>query len=224
MVRVQKLTRRFGNAVVLDGIDLEVDAGHCVALTGSKGAGRTTLLRVLAALHRPTSGQVEVAGVDVSRSPIEARARTMYVSSELPGATHLRASEYVDFVRHTRGRRASRLSTLDALRRADVPADADIDRLSPSMRMRLALTVALVVAPPLLLVDEPFASLDAFSRAHFTDWLTETRAGGTTIIASVRDGANAASLCDIEVRMDHGRIVSRVQRAPAGRAETTGAR
>jgi ABC-type multidrug transport system ATPase subunit len=212
MVRVQNLTHRFGETVALDGLDLTVAQGQCVALSGPRGAGRTTLLHLLAVLRRPSSGRIELAGIDAGRSPLAARAVTMYVGRDLPGSAHLRAHEYVDVVRRARRHttnRAPGIATLAALHRAGIDADANVDGLSPGMRQRLALTAALAVAPPALLLDEPFALLDADGRTRFVDWLAETRSLGMTLVAALNGDVERLALCDAVLTMERGRIVSR---------------
>jgi ABC-type multidrug transport system ATPase subunit len=219
IVRTRELVRRFGSTLALDGIDLEIARGERVGLSGPTGAGRTTLLQILAAVHPPSSGLVEIAGIDAGRFPFDARAFTMYVGRDLFASSRLRAAEYLDFVRHARGKdanRAARISTPAALRRAELPAGVSIDRLASGMRKRLALTAALVVGPPVLLLDEPFASLDD-DDSWFRDWLTETRSLGMTIMASINCRMHASVLCDTVLRMEQGRIVSRSTPAGAGR-------
>ena len=220
IVRTRELVRRFGGRVALDGIDLEVSRGERVGLSGPTGAGRTTLLQILAAVHAPSSGVVEIAGIDVGRSPFDARAFTMYLGSDLVASNRLRAVEYLDFVRQARGRdanRPARISTPAALRRAELSADACIDRLAIGMRKRLALTAALVVAPPVLLLDEPFASLDDEDDGWFREWLAETRSAGITIMGCINSRAPRVVPYDTVWRMEHGRIVSRLARPGAER-------
>lgn len=216
IVRTRELVRRFGSTVALDGIDLEVARGERVGLYGPTGAGRTTLLQILAAVHPPSSGVVEIAGIDAGRFPFDARAFTLYIGRDLVASNRLRAVEYLDFVRHARGKdanRPTRMSTPAALRRAELRADVSIDRLAVGMRKRLALTAALVVAPPVLLLDEPFSSLDDDDR-WFRDWLTETRSMGITIIGSSNSRVSGAVRYETVWFMEHGRIVSRL--APPG--------
>jgi ABC-2 type transport system ATP-binding protein len=211
-VRTRQLVRRVGRTVALDGIDLDVAAGESVALVGHNGSGRTTLLHILAALRPPTSGTVEIGGVDAARFPFEARLHATYVGAGLPAAARLRVREYLELVRVSRRGRAARWAgaTLDvALDRSALPADAAVDELSTGLRKRLALAAALVAAPGVLLLDDPFASLDADARNRFLGWLIEARAAGATIVAAVNDAADAAMLCDAILRMERGRIVSR---------------
>ena len=212
LVRTRQLVQRFGRTVALDGIDLDVAPGESVALLGPNGSGRTALLHVLAALRPPTSGTVEIAGVDAARFPFEARQHATYAGAGVPGAARLRVREYLEFVRVARRRRAARWAdaTIEvALDRSALPADAAVDVLSAGLRKRLALAAALLAGPSVLLLDDPFASLDVDAQRRFLSWLMEARAAGATIIAAVNDAADAAVLCGTMLRMERGRIVSR---------------
>jgi ABC-2 type transport system ATP-binding protein len=212
LVRTRQLVRRFGRTMALDGIDLDVAAGESVALLGHNGSGRTALLHILAALRPPTSGTVEIAGVDAARFPFEARLHATYVGAGVPAAAGLRVRECLELVRLSRRGRGARWpgATIDvALDRSALPADAAIDELSTGLRRRLALAAALVAPPRVLLLDDPFASLDADARRRFLGWLMEVRTAGATIVAAVNDAAEGATLCDTILRMERGRIVSR---------------
>jgi len=211
-VRARQVVRRFGRTTALDGIDLDIAQGESVALVGHEGAGRTTLLQILAALRPPTSGTVEIAGIDAARFPFEARLKTLYVGAGLPAVERLTVRDYLEFVR--RSPRGSAACWTDAtsdivLDRSALAADAMVDVLSTSMRKRLALAVAIAAAPRVLLLDDPFALLDADGRSRVPGWLMEAHATGTTIVTAVNDAADAAVLCDRILRMQQGVIVSR---------------
>jgi ABC-2 type transport system ATP-binding protein len=212
MVRSRQLVRRYGQTLALDAIDLDVEEGESLALLGHHGSGRTTLLQILAALRPPTSGTLEIAGVDVVRSPFKARLQTAYAGAGLPAAAGLRVREYLEFVRMSRRLVAPKGtdSVVDlALDRSGLPADVMVDRLSAGFRKRLVLAAAMVASPRVLLLDDPFASLDADGRLRVLGWAMELRAAGITIVASMNDPADARALCDAILRLDRGRIVSR---------------
>jgi ABC-2 type transport system ATP-binding protein len=209
LVHAQGLVYRIGGSVAVDRVDLTVAEGESLGLSGPNGSGRTTLLQVLATLRAPQAGTLQIAGVDARRFPYEARAHVMYVGRDLPAATDLRVREYLDFVCDARNAWAcSRAgTTATASERSTLDPHAPINRLSPGLRKQLALAAALTVAPPLLLLDDPFASLDEEARRRFGAWLIDVRTGGTTVIAAVNAAADAAALCTTVLRMEHGRIV-----------------
>jgi ABC-2 type transport system ATP-binding protein len=211
IVRTRAVVKRFGSVVALDGIDLEVAAGASVGLSGANGSGRTTLLQVLAMLRSPTAGEVEIAGVDARRFPLEARTFAMYVGQELYAANAMTVKEYLGYVRTARRSRGTTDSatTVDAaIERAELPADMRTDRLSTGTRKQVALAAALLVAPRLLLLDDPLASLDAVARGRFVAWIAEVRSSGTVLIAAVNNADDSQALCETVLRMERGRIVS----------------
>lgn len=215
-VRVRGLVHRFGATKALDGIDLDLVQGRRLGLSGPNGAGRTTLLHIAAALLPPTAGTVEIAGIDAGRFPFDARAHAMYVGSHLPAGTGLRVREYLTFIRKARSGRTRSLTTISteaALERAELSPDAVVDQLSRGLRKRLALTTALVVSPPVLLLDDPFSALDSSARNVFLEWIIESCEAGVTLISAVNDTDADHALCDTVLRMALGRVVSQTSHA-----------
>lgn len=228
VVHAQGIVYRIGSAMAIDSVDLTVSQGEHIGLGGPNGSGRTTLLQLLATLRAPQAGTLQIAGVDARRFPFDARANVMYVSRDLPAATDLRVREYLDFVRDARGKQSSSrgVTPAHAIERSQLDPHASITRLSPGLRTQLAITAALMVAPALLLLDDPFASLDEAARTRLLAWLGEVRAGGTTVVSAVNANADAA-VCTTTLRMERGRIASiatsiRVERNRVGAALTEG--
>lgn len=222
LLRIRGLVRRFGPAVALDGIDLDVTRGERLGLAGTNGSGRTTLLRIAAALMAPSTGRIEVAGIDAVLSPVAARAHALYVDSSLTAAIGLTVGEYLTFVRAARARRtqpAGAVSTAAALERTGLEAGAEADSLSPGLRKQLALTAAILVSPPLLLLDDPFSGLDASARETFLDWMRELSSAGVTIVTSVNGTETDGALCTSVVTLSRGRIVTRTDAAQVAPTE-----
>jgi len=212
MIRTQALGKTFGRTVALADVDLQVARGECLALVGTNGGGRTTLLRILATLLRPSAGTLEIDGLDAIRQPHRVRSRLVYVGEETPRPEGLRVGEYLAFVTGARGPRATpgaARRVAEVLDRAKLQADIPVDALSSGVRQQLALAAALLVAPAVMLLDNPFRSLDPAARALFTNWLREHRDRGTTMVVAVNDEAAATSLGHAVARLDRGRIVSR---------------
>jgi ABC-type multidrug transport system ATPase subunit len=230
-VRARGVVKRFGSTTVLDGVDLDVSEGQGVGLSGANGAGRTVLLQMLAALRRPTLGEIEIAGIDAVRRPVDARALVVYVDGEPYGAGGLTVRQYVDFVLAVRQRTSRRggasgplrasgpqLPADDAIARAGLLSGVVADRLSPGQRKQLALAAALASGPHVLLLDDPLSSLDAAARDRFVAWIREVRAGGAAILAAVNTVEDAGALCDSVVRLERGRLFSSAAaRDPRGR-------
>ncbi|HET9833130.1 MAG TPA: ATP-binding cassette domain-containing protein [Vicinamibacterales bacterium] len=202
MVRVTGLQKRFGTTVALAGVDLQVAKGECVGVIGPNGSGRSTLLKLLATLLPASSGSIEIDGIDVVRRPYAARRHLAYVGDSNLSGHGLSALEYLDFIVSARGVRLSRIAIDEALARAAVPADADVDRLSTGNRRRLSLAAAFLVKPHLLLLDDPFGALDPDARLEFTRWLSDLRNAGTTIVTALNDERDVRALCHRVLRLE----------------------
>jgi NitT/TauT family transport system ATP-binding protein len=176
-VRIDRLVKRFGRGpVVLDDVSLDVSEGEFICLIGASGCGKSTLLSVLAGLEQPTGGSLSVAG---------GRAALMFQEPAL--LPWLTAAGNVELALRLRGvpRRARRAEALDLLRlvRLDGAAGLRPHELSGGMRQRVALARALAQRSRVLLMDEPFASLDAITRDVLHDELVRVwRETGLTIV------------------------------------------
>ncbi len=187
-IRLDGLSKSFGAAPVLDGVDLRVEPGEFVCLLGASGCGKSTLLDVIAGLTAPTSGRVEVAP--------DSTAVMFQDASLLPW---LSARGNVDLALRLRGvprprRRAAALELLDLVNLAD-SAERRPHQLSGGMRQRVALARSLAQDRPILLMDEPFAALDAITRDLLHDQLELLwRRTGRTIVFVTHNVREAARL------------------------------
>lgn len=167
VVRVRGLAKRYGDQVVLRDLDLDVPAGQRVALLGPNGAGKTTLFRCLLGTTG-FEGEVRVSGRDVLRQGREARAMTGYVPQKVP-SHEMTLREFVDFFAELRGldpeHPARRLADLGMP--LEVAGEKPMRDLSGGMLQKAVLALALASEAPLLLLDEPTASLDPGSRREF---------------------------------------------------------
>jgi ABC-type multidrug transport system ATPase subunit len=214
IVRTSGLTKRFGRAVALDRVDLQVARGECLGLVGSNGGGRTTLLRILATLVCPSSGTVEIGGIDAIRHMYEARSRLAYVGERSVPGFGLCVREYLEFVyasRRTKAGAGTVGNVDEVLERANLPPDAPVDDLSSGFRQRLALAAGFLIGPEVLILDDPFRAIDLCARPRFVEWLREVRNRGTTILVALYDEQDVAVLCHRVVQLEAGRLVQRVQ-------------
>jgi osmoprotectant transport system ATP-binding protein len=204
-----------GGVLALDGVDLQVESGRCVALVGESGAGKTTLLRCFNRMVVPSAGQVRVGDEDVSRlTEVTLRRRTGYVPQNgglLPHWTVLRNVALVpDLLRQPDPHAAAR----HALDLVSLPAAEFGGRfpheLSGGQRQRAALARAIAARPGVLLMDEPFGALDAITRSEVQAACAELRRElGVTTLLVTHDLLEADFLADEIVVMRSGRVEQR---------------
>jgi heme exporter protein A len=193
---------------VLREVDLAVAEGQLVAITGANGAGKTTLLRCLGGLTRPAGGEVRWLGRLASADPSAKRLVGM-ASHESFVYPHLTARENLVFAARMYDLTDPDLHAGQWLRA--VGLDGHADRLSAQfskgMRQRLALARALMHQPRIVLLDEPFAGLDAEAADWLVNLLGELRAGCCTVCFATHDRQRAETLADRIVRLESGRLV-----------------
>lgn len=174
---------------VLSGLTLHARSGEIVGLLGANGAGKTTTFRLLAGLLRPDEGEIRVAGVSLSVEPREARRRSAYLPDEPLAYPTLSALENLDMFGRLWGvpPAEARERGQALLRRVGLWAERDrwVESYSRGMRQKLALAVALLHRPQVLVMDEPFTGLDVAAALFARDLLREhARAGGTVLFSS----------------------------------------
>ncbi len=206
VVRLRSVVCLLGRFPALAGADLDVEAGEIVLVAGPNGAGKTTLLRLLAGLLPPYSGAVEVLGVDLAEDRISARRRIALVGHETHCYDDLTARENIQFFARAAGRAADDVDrVLDTVALAEA-ADVVHRGLSAGQRRRLALAVALVRSPDLLLLDEPHAGLDATGRDVLAGVIRDAPAAGRTVVMVSHELEIARPLATREIRVVGGLI------------------
>jgi nitrous oxidase accessory protein len=205
LVEMHSLTRRFGRLVAVDRLTASVAAGQAVALWGANGAGKTTVLRCLLGLLA-FEGQARVAGWDVRRQGRQARRSLGYVPQELRFHEEMTARETLRFYAALKKVDPVSIPELLALVELEEHADKPVGALSGGTKQRLALAVALLGDPPLLLLDEPAASLDLGARHRFLELLRRLKARGKTLIFSAHRLEEVAPLADRVLVLESGRL------------------
>ena len=218
MIRITDARLVRGGHAALDGIDLAFGEGGITALIGPNGAGKSTLLHAMAGLLTPTSGSVEIAGMDVGRARPETRARIVALLPQSENVTaRLSVGDLVGFGRwpHHRGRPGARDRTVmdEAIRTFDLAPlrDRVLDTLSGGQRQRAFVAMAWAQETPWMLLDEPLSALDPrhardiMERLHA---LTRPGTGGRSVVIVLHDLAMAARYADRIVAMKDGRVVA----------------
>ena len=210
MIRLDAVTKRFGDVVAVDAASLCVDRGEVVALLGPSGCGKTTLLRLVAGFERPDAGTVEVAGrvaADAATWVPPERRRVGMVFQDYALFPHLTVAENVGFGL-PRKERATRVGALLATVGLDGLGKRYPHELSGGQQQRVALARALAPAPELVLLDEPWSNVDPFLRESLRAEVTEImRPLGVTVVLVTHDREEAFSLADRIALVRDGRVV-----------------
>ncbi|MHB1010577.1 MAG: ABC transporter ATP-binding protein [Propionibacteriaceae bacterium] len=209
-LRVADLVKSFGDKRAVDGLSLEVPSGSMYGLVGPNGAGKTTTLSMVTGLLRPDSGRVEVLGHDVWRDPVGAKA----LIGVLPDGVHvfdrLSGRELIRYVALLRGldRRVAESRADELLHALSLSDDAEllVCDYSTGMTKKIGLACALVHAPRLLILDEPFEAVDPVSGDMIRQILRTFVASGGTVLLSSHVMEIVEALCDSLAVMAHGRV------------------
>lgn len=206
-VVIHQLTKRYGAVEALRGISLTIERGEIFGLLGPNGAGKTTTLECLVGLREPDTGQLTIGGLDIRAEPQAAKQKigVALQSPHLPAqitpreALRLFGSFY-----------ATHASPEALLTRFNLTAQADTasDMLSGGQQQRLALALAFVNDPELVVLDEPTSGLDPQSRQEIRTEIIRLKADDRTVLLSTHDLDEAEQLCDRLAIIDHGRIVA----------------
>ncbi len=210
-IRIEKLTKRFGNVVALHGLDLAIEPGELFFLLGPSGCGKTTLLRSLAGFNIPDEGRILFGDEDVTRlEPHKRNTGMMFQSYAL--WPHLTVAENVAFGLHERkvGKAEARNRAGEALEsvRMSAYADRKPNQLSGGQQQRVALARALVIRPRCLLLDEPLSNLDAKLRLEMrTEIRRVCKEFKLTTVYVTHDQKEALSVSDRMAILEGGHIL-----------------
>ena len=209
-IEVQNVTKRFGDFVALDAVDLAVRDGSLTAILGPSGSGKSTLLRVIAGLEQPDTGAVLIEGEDRTTTRPQDRNIGFCFQHYAP-FKHMTVRDNVGFGLRVRKRPKaevrSRVDELLALVRLEGYAQRYPSQLSGGQRQRMALARALAIEPKVLLLDEPFGALDAQVRVELRSWLRRLHEEvHVTTVFVTHDQEEAMDIAEQVVVMNEGRI------------------
>ena len=202
------LSKTYGSAIALDGVDLRVGEGELVGLLGPNGAGKSTFTKVACGLVRPTSGVVEVLGHACGSK--FARARTGYLAElfRFPGwATADEVLVLHQRLARSSGGAAERARLLDLVE-LSAAAGRRVEAMSKGMQQRLGIAQALIGEPGLVLLDEPTSALDPAGRRTVRGLLEELRSRGVAVLLNSHLLSEVELVCDRVVIVDHGRTIA----------------
>jgi ABC-2 type transport system ATP-binding protein len=210
-VELDGLTRRFGALTAVDGLSLTVGRGELFGLVGPDGAGKTTTLRMLAGVLRPSAGDARLEGVSVAREPERVKHSIAYMSQRFGLYADLTVAEnlefYADLYRVPRAERPARLERLYHFSALEPFQSRLAGQLSGGMKQKLALSCCLVHEPRILLLDEPTFGVDPISRRDLWLIVHQMVAHGTTVVVSTAY-MDEAERFDRLAMLHRGRLVA----------------
>jgi heme exporter protein A len=208
VVRLDGIARRFGQRWILRGVDLTVEAGEVMALTGRNGSGKTTLLRIVGSLLRPTRGAASVFGFDTVREPEGIREHVGLLGHNNALYDDLTAAENLIFSLRMAGRSAKHAPIAETLEHVGLlhVRRERVRGFSAGMRRRLGLARLLLRPPLLLLLDEPYASFDQDGIDVVNEFVLATAARGGVVLLTTHDMTRALDVVTRRVHIADGRL------------------
>ncbi len=211
-IATQALTRRFGELIAVRDMNLEVASGQFFGFLGPNGAGKSTTIKMLTGLLAPTSGSIQLVGLDFLAHPVEVKRQIGVVPEGMALFGRLTGTEYLNFVgrmygldRATAAQRAAEL--LEFMQLADQPKKLVTD-YSHGMQKKLALAAAVIHAPKILFLDEPFEGVDAVAAGTLKSMLQRMIARGATIFLTSHVLEIVERLCSHVAIIQRGELVA----------------
>lgn len=208
-IQLQDLSKRYADKLVLDQVSVDVEKGECLLLVGHNGAGKTTMMKLMLGLTRPSTGSIQIMGSDPSsRQSIQQRARVGFLPEIVTFQQALSGREVLYF--YARLNHCNLSQCEDLLDRVGLQAAANqrVQTYSKGMRQRLGLAQALLGEPKLLLLDEPTTGLDPSLRQKFYDIIGDMQQLGTTSVICSHALNAFESRVDKVAIMNHGKLVA----------------
>jgi len=205
-IQAEDLTKRYGETLALDGLDLSIEPGEVYGYLGPNGAGKTTTIRLLLGIHRPTRGRAALFGIDAWADPVEAHRRVAYVSGEPFLWPAMTGAETMEFLARLHG--GTDLAYRDELvRRFELDTKKKVRALSKGNRQKVQLVAALATRADLLVLDEPTSGLDPLMEMAFRECVREARERGQAVFLSSHILSEVEALCDRVGILREGRLV-----------------
>jgi ABC-2 type transport system ATP-binding protein len=211
MIRADNLTKRFGSFTAIDDVSFHVGRGEVVGFLGPNGAGKSTTMRILAGVFPPSRGQATIAGYDVVRESLRARAVVGYFPERISLYVDMVVERYLRYVGEMKGLdgRTARREAAQAMKSCGLEPVASrlIGSLSKGFRQRVGIAQSLVGTPRVLILDEPTSGLDPEQVAEMRDLVRGLR-GERTVILSTHILSEVESTCDRVIIIHRGRVIA----------------
>ncbi len=210
MLQVHQISKEFGRTLAVDNLNFSVEKGQICGLLGPNGAGKTTAIRMICGVLIPSSGHIEIDGLNLGKQPREAKKKVGYVPEGAPLPLELLPIEYLSHVASLYGVPSSVKGEVISAwaRRCDITSvlKKPIGSLSRGFRQRVALVAALLHQPMVLILDEPSTGLDPEQRSTFYDLLKDV-SNDAAILYSSHHLDEVEQTCDDVIIINHGRLI-----------------
>jgi ABC-2 type transport system ATP-binding protein len=211
MIETINLTKRYGDLVALNNLNMTINEGDCYGFIGPNGAGKTTTIKILATLLKPSSGQANIAGYTIGYQNRLIRPLIGYVPDFMGVYEDMVVMEYLEFFAAAYGIHGPQRGKVvnDVLELTDLThkATAEVNSLSRGMQQRLSVARVLLHDPKVLLMDEPASGLDPRARIEMRELLKELRRMGKTILISSHILPELAELCNVVGIIERGQLL-----------------
>ncbi len=207
IIRVESLTKRFGDLTAVNGVSFDVHRGEVLGILGPNGAGKTTALECIEGLQRPDAGRAIVLGIDTTREPERVKARIGVQLQASAYFENLTVTEILELFGRIYDRRVKPAGLLERVELTD-KASTVVNKLSGGQQQRFAVAAALVNDPEIVFLDEPTTGLDPQARRNLWQILRSLQEEGRTVVMTTHYMEEAQELCDRVAIMDRGTIVA----------------
>jgi ABC-2 type transport system ATP-binding protein len=210
-IEVTGLRKEYGSFTAVESLNFEIGKGEIFGIVGPNGAGKTTTLKMLSGLIIPTSGSIKIQGLDISKESQKIKQKLGFLPEESPLYEGMTANEYLRFFAEVYGieKETSSSRILEILNALKLDArDKKIGEMSKGMQRKVAIARALINDPEYLILDEMTSGLDPTTSRYLSDFVSELKKQGKTIIFSAHNLYQVESICDRVLIMNRGKEVS----------------